>query len=79
MTNSNIRLHKVAQNRILTLAAEAASVLECLYSFFGCQAHMTAELAPRAVSRVMAPTYSVYTPTNSVPWASYQYTYMFLY
>ena len=66
MTNSYIRLHKVVQNNILTHAAEAASVLECLYNFSGCQAHVSAELAPRAVSRVMAPTKSVYR-------ASYQY------
>ena len=56
MTNSNIRQHKVAQNNILTLAAEAASVLECLYKISGCRSQVSAELAPRALSRVMAPT-----------------------
>ena len=35
-SNKHIRLHKVAQNNILTLAAEAASILECLYEFYGC-------------------------------------------
>ena len=73
MINSNIRLHKVAQNNILTLATESASVLESLYNFFGCVGHVTAELAPRAILLVMAPTKSVYTSTKSVPRASYQY------
>ena len=56
MTNRSIRKDKVAQNRILTLATESASVLESLYNFFGGVGHMTAELAPHAVLRVMAPT-----------------------
>ena len=56
MTNGSIRLDKVVQNRILTLATEFASVLESLYNFFGGVGHVTAELAPRAVLRVIAPT-----------------------
>ena len=56
MNNGSIRLDKVAQNRILTLAMESASVLESLYSFSGVVGYVTAELVPRAVSRVMALT-----------------------
>ena len=56
MTKSSIRLDKVAQNRILTLATESASVLESLYNFFGGVGHVTAELAPRALSRYIPPT-----------------------
>ena len=55
MTNGSIRLDKVVQNRILTLATESASVLESLYNFFGGAGHVTAELAPRAVSRNIIP------------------------
>ena len=55
MTNGSIRQDKVAQNCILTLATESVSVLE-LYNFFGGVGHVTAELAPRAVPRVIAPT-----------------------
>ena len=56
MTNGSIRLDKVAQNRILTLAMESASVLGCLYNFLGGVGHVTAELAPRALSRYIPPT-----------------------
>ena len=56
MTNGSIRQDKVTQNRILTLAMESVSVLELLYNFFGGVGHVTAELAPRAVLRVIAPT-----------------------
>ena len=56
MTNGSIRQEKVAGNHILTLATESGSVLESLYNFFGGVGHVTAELAPRAVLRVIAPT-----------------------
>ena len=56
MINSSIRQDKVAKNRILTLATESVSILELLYNFFGGVGHVTAELAPRAVLRVIAPT-----------------------
>ena len=56
MTNDSIRQHKVAQNRILMLAIESVSVLECLYNFFGGVGHVVAELAARAVFRVSTPT-----------------------
>ena len=56
MTNGSIRLDKVVQNRILTLATEIASVLESLYNFFGGVGHVTAELVPRTVSRNIPPT-----------------------
>ena len=56
MTNGSIRQDKVAQNRILTLATEFVSVLELLYNFFGGVGHVTAELAPHAVLRVIPPT-----------------------
>ena len=56
MTNGSIRQDKVAQNCILTLATESVSVLELLYNFFGGVGHVTAELASRAVLRVIAPT-----------------------
>ena len=56
MTNGSIRPDKVVQNRILILATESVSVLESLYNFFGGVGHVTAELAPRAVSRNIPPT-----------------------